>query len=63
MTRGGHRPGAGRPRTTGPSPRVLVVMTADIRDRLDAVRDPGESRSAAILEAVRRLIEQRERDR
>jgi len=60
--RGGPRPGAGRPRT-GRTPRVLVVLPADLRDRLHARLDPGESMSAAIVAAVRAEVARRERDR
>ena len=60
--RGGPRPGAGRPRT-GRSPRVLVLLPADLRARLRARLDPGESMSAAIVAAVRAEVARRERDR
>jgi len=58
MTRrshGGPRPGAGRPRlcpTGGEVVRVSCSMTAEDLERLDGLRGPTESRSAAL----RRLI-------
>ena len=52
MTRGGRRPGAGRPKAQHPRRPVSVSLSAEELQQLDALREDGESRS----ECVRRLI-------
>jgi len=62
MAHGGKRPGAGRPPATGTPARSLLSSVAwpdnGLRDRLDAyAREHGLSRSAAVVRAVRQMLE------
>ena len=62
MTRGGHRPGAGRP-ARGALPRVTGTVPAGIPARLAAVLDAGESTSQLVGSAVVAEVERREKER
>lgn len=62
MTRGGPRPGAGRPVTTGRQPRVYAVASEALLARLRAVLDPGEAQAALVAAAIVAEVERRERE-
>lgn len=57
---GGPRPGAGRPVTTGKSPRIMVVLPAALRERMLAVRIRGETDSAFGVASIEAEVEKRE---
>jgi hypothetical protein len=60
--RGGARAGAGRPTKPKPTP-IYVHAPAELRDRITAVLDPGESLSAFGLVALEKEATERERNR
>jgi hypothetical protein len=60
--RGGARAGAGRPTKPKPTP-IYVHAPAELRARIEAVLDPGESLSAFGLAALEREAAERERSR
>lgn len=49
--RGGTRPGAGRPRTTGPQPRITITVTPAELAAIDAARLPAGLTRAAFVRA------------
>lgn len=57
--RGGRRDGAGRKPAGGPAPVLGVRLPGDTSSRLDAVLDPGETRSAFALAAIEAAIAER----
>ena len=54
MTRGGPRPGAGRPRKDSKAATTTVYLSAETRAALTATLRRGESRSAYVAAAIER---------